>query len=139
MITPIKANEIQSRLSVHEAWIDSIRGKNGWACYNKPEEKPAHIPDVSNEERSALEVFRFCTNIPTAYFLYIDERRLAAITWTGEKLGDVSFGRKWRDNFGGTRVSIKVYAINGGVYHGTYFKSSGNYARVRLFKKVGAA
>jgi hypothetical protein len=134
MIDAYQANEIQARMTIHDAWVDSIRNKNGWASY-MPEDKPAHILDVSNAERSALEVFRFYTDIPIKYFLYIDERQHAAITWTGEKLGDVGFGREWRDNFGGKRVSINVQAINGLLYHGTYYKSSGNYARIKLAKK----
>jgi len=138
MINVHQANEIQARITVHDAWIDSIRDTNGWASY-RPEDMPAHVPDVSNDERSALEVYRFYTTRPTKYFLYIDERRRRATTFTGEKLGSVSFGREWRDNFGGTRVSINVYAINGFTYHGTYYKSSGSYARVKLFNKVGAA
>jgi hypothetical protein len=36
---------------------------------------------------------------------------------------------------GDTRVSIRVYAINGCVYHGTYYKSAGNYARVKISAK----
>jgi hypothetical protein len=134
MINAYQANEIQARVTVHNAWVDTIRGKNGWASY-MPEDKPPHIPDVSNDEVSALEVWNFYTEIPTKYFLYIDERRNAAITWTGERLGVVDFGREWRDNFGGTRVSINVHAINGCLYHGTYYKSSGNYARIKLAKK----
>jgi hypothetical protein len=134
MINVDQANEIQARMTVHDAWVDSIQDKNGWACYN-PEDKPLSIPDVSNAERSALEVWNFYTEIPTRYTLYINEAKQLATTWTGERLGVVDFGREWRDNFGGTRVSINVHAINGCLYHGTYYKSSGNYARIKLAKK----
>src|SRR5439155_26054876 len=100
----------------------------------KPRDKPADVPDVSNEERSALEVFEFVTNPPDKYFLYINEKNRTATTWPGEKLGDVSFGCEYRDNFGGERIPVNVYAINGKTYHGTYYKSSGNYARIRMKK-----
>src|SRR5215469_13279623 len=110
------------------AWVDSIRGKNGWASY-RPEDKPAHIPYVTNEERSALEVFEFITNPPDKYFLYIDEKNGTATTWMGDMLGNVSLGREYRDSFGGRRVPITVHGINCKKYHGTYYKSSGNYAR----------
>jgi hypothetical protein len=133
MITPEKANDIRTRNDALMAWVDSIRGKNGWASY-RPEDKPAHIPDVTNEERSALEVFEFVTNPPDKYFLYINEANRTATTWTGETLGQVSFGSEYRDNFGGKRAPITIRAINGRTYHGTYFKSSGDYARIRVQK-----
>lgn len=89
------------------------------------------VENMTNEERSALEVSEFKANLPDKYFLYIDENEKTATTWTGEKLGNVVFGREWCDNFGGKRQSIRIHAINGHEYAGTYFKSSGNYARVR--------
>lgn len=54
-----------------------------------------------------------------------------------EKLraGRVTFGREYRDSFGGRRVPIWIDAINGRRYAGTYFKSSGDYARVKLLKE----
>ena len=131
MITPEQAQDIRTRNAALNQWIDTIRGKNGWASY-KPEDKPANVPDVTNEERSALEVFEFVLNPPDKYFLYIKEKDHTATTWTGEKLGNVSFGREYRDNFGGKRIPINVYAINGKTYHGTYYKSSGDYARIRV-------
>src|SRR5580658_7831699 len=112
MISPQQAANIRQRIDALMAWVDSIRGKNGWASY-KPEDKPSTVPDVSNEERSALELFDFVADPPEKYFLYISETDRTATTWTGEKLGDVSFGREFRDNFGGQRVPISVHAVNG--------------------------
>ena len=97
-------------------------------------DKPPDVPDVTNEERSSLQVFDFVTNPPERYFLYIDEQKHVATTWTGETLGQVSFGREYFDNFGGKRVPVTVYALNRVVYCGTYFNSAGNYARVRASK-----
>jgi hypothetical protein len=134
MLTQDQAKDIRARNDALMLWVDSIRGKNGWASY-KPEDKPASVPDVTNDERSALEVFDFCHNPPDKYFLYIREADRTATTWTGDKLGQVHFGREFRDNFGGRRVPVTVRAINGLTYHGTYFKSSGNFARIRQSKK----
>ena len=134
MITPDQATDIRKRNDALMAWVDSIRGKNGWASY-RPEDKPANVPDVTNEERSALEVFEFCTNPPDKYFLYINREKQSATTWTGDLLGQVSFGREYRDNFGGRRVPVTVRAINGLTYHGTYYKSSGGFARIRQSKQ----
>jgi hypothetical protein len=134
MIKPQQAADIRQRNDALMAWVDSIRGKNGWASY-RPEDKPANVPDVSNEERSALEVFEFCQTPPDKYFLYIREKDHTATTWTGDALGEVSFGREWRDSFGGRRVPVTIRAINGHTYHGTYFKSSGDFARIRQSKR----
>lgn len=135
MITAEQARDIRTRYDALQVWVDSIRGKNGWASY-KPEDKPASVPDVSNEETSALEVFEFVVNPPDRYFLYIRESESLATTWTGDELGHVSFGREYRDNFGGRRVPITIRAINGRTYHGTYYKSSGDYARVKIAKRA---
>jgi hypothetical protein len=135
MITPDQAADIRTRNNALMAWVDSIRGKNGWASY-RPEDKPAHVPDVTNEERSALEVFEFCTNPPDKYLLYINHEKQAATTWTGELLGHVTFGCEYRDNFGGRRVPVWIRGINGKQYHGIYFKSSGDFARIRQSKRV---
>jgi hypothetical protein len=133
VITPEQAADIRKRNDALMTWVDSIRGKNGWASY-RPEEKPADVPNVTNDERSALEVFEFCTNPPEKYFLYISDANRTATTWTGDALGNVLFGREYRDNFGGKRVPVTVRAINGHTYHGTCFKSSGNYARIKAAK-----
>jgi len=60
-----------------------------------------------------------------------------ATTWTGEKLGDVQFGTSFRSSFGDERVSIRVYAVNGKIYAGTFYKSAGDYARVKMLKEKG--
>jgi hypothetical protein len=141
VITPEQANDIRARNEALNAWVDTIRDKrSGWASY-KPEDKPANVPDVTNDERSALEVFEFVANPPDKYFLYINEEKKTATTWTGETLGTVLFGRTYKTPaFGGwpsTRVPVTVKAINGRTYHGTYYKSSGNYARVKVSKNGG--
>lgn len=86
---------------------------------------------ISNEERSAIESYEFAHDAPLKKFLYINAEKRTATTWTGEVLGAVEFGREFRDNFGGRRVPITVRAINGWIYSGTYYKSAGDYARVK--------
>lgn len=101
-----------------------------------------NLEPVSNEERSAVEVYEFAHNIPDKYFLYVKRDSAPypggkpgygiATTWTGDKLGDVIFGTSFRSNFGDTRVPIRMRGINGRWYVGTYYESAGDYARVRL-------
>ena len=88
----------------------------------------------TNEERSAVEVYEFVHDAPDRYFVYVNKDTKEATTWTGDKLGAVVFGREYRDNFGGKRIPITVFAINGTKYHGTYYASSGDYARIKRSK-----
>lgn len=102
---------------------------NGWTSY-KPEQV-ARLNPPTNDERAQVELFDFVTNPPDRYFLYIREETREAVNFTGVRLGTVSFGREWRDNFGGTRRAVSIRSVNGVLYHGTYFKSSGDFARVK--------
>jgi hypothetical protein len=133
MLTEEEHAEIRQRINGHREWLDSIRDQNGWASY-APEDKPTDVPDATNEERSAVELYEFMTDPPARYALYINEKTRKATTWTGDILGDAYFGTEWRDNFGGLRVSIDVVGINGIHYYGTYYKSAGNYARITARK-----
>ena len=135
MITAEQAADIRLRNDALNAWVDTIRGKNGWASY-KPEDKPSDVPDVTNEERSALEVFEFCQNPPDKYFLYIREKDRTATTWTGDVLGHVPLVGSGAIALAvSSDVPVTIRAINGLTYHGTYFKSSGDFARVRQSKR----
>ena len=142
--------DLNARNARHEEWSKQYRQSNGWTVIPAGVEPPQGA-QISNEERSDLEVFEFCVAPPEKYFLYIKDNRAdyrdkfgnvppigpypgVATTWTGDYLGTVFFGTKWRDNFGGERIPVTVHARNGRTYYGTYFKSSGDYARVRLSK-----
>lgn len=91
--------------------------------------------EVTNELRSAVEIYEFCNDKPEKYFLYIKEENGTATTWTGELLGTVTFGFKFRSNFGDYRILVTVKAINGETYHGIYYTSAGSYARIKKVKK----
>ena len=90
--------------------------------------------DERNKETSTREIKKFIKTPPIKYFLYINEKDKSATTWTGEKLGSVSFGREYTSNMGDKRQSIRVRAINGKDYCGTYYKSAGDYARITVNK-----
>jgi hypothetical protein len=92
------------------------------------------VEQLTNEERSKLEVYEFCHKPPENYILYINEKESIATTWMGEKLGKVIFGKEWKSNMGDVRISIVIKAINGKTYCGTYYKSSGDFAKIRLKK-----
>jgi hypothetical protein len=127
MLTPKEYSRLRKRYAAFEAW------RGGRSSY-----PTASVPvrlRVSNAELSAIEVYEFCADKPTRYFLYINEGRRIAATWTGDPLGAVGFGSPFRANMGDLRVPITVYAINGLTYYGTYYKSAGDYARIKVAKK----
>ena len=147
-LTPEQAADIRGRIDAKSAWLRSIKRNS----YKTEELEAAGLLPVSNEETSALEVFEFIRDEPERYFGYVKcpefsgaRASFAAYsalygrtgeftTWTGDKLGVVQFGRAWRDNFSGIRVPISVKAITGDLYHGYYYASSGDFARVRKGK-----
>lgn len=90
--------------------------------------------EINNELRSKIEVWQFLHEKPKEYFLYISEKNKNATTWMGDNLGSVSFGKEHTSNFGDKRQHVTVFGINGIKYYGTYFKSSGNYARIKQLK-----
>lgn len=134
-ITKEQRDDIMAREAKFRSWL-------GTRCSYRAEEVPAGFAPPSNDERAQAELFDFVKDPPERYFLYIRAKKGThygasgeATIWTGVKLGDVQFGNTWRDNMGSTRVSISVYAVNGYTYHGTYFKSAGDYARVKMSAK----
>lgn len=94
-----------------------------------------------NAEMSKAEVEAFKGDPPERLFCYVKEYSetwagsAIATTWVGDYFGRLACGRPWKDNLGGTRVPVTLYGVNGKTYHGTYYKSSGDYARMRLAKK----
>ena len=140
ILTPAQAEALREEIKALEAWVDTKRGKNGWASY-KPEEIPTSLRNVSNSERSALECYDFARDKPEEYFCYVRKREgepWAVITWMGEALsieGTVSFGHRWRSNMGDERMSVSFKGINGEWYKGFFFAGVGGYARVRRVAK----
>lgn len=103
---------------------------------------------IDNHNRSLLEVEQFKTDVPERYFAYVrlweplmgnaqlnSNRYGEVTTWMGDFLGGIYWiGREFRSNMGDKRIPIRVRGINGRSYSGTYFKSAGDYARLRLLK-----
>lgn len=97
---------------------------------------------TTNDDISILEIYEFLRDVPEKYFVYINEAKKWAVTFVGHKLGDVVFGREYRaPSFGGVthrnatlRQPVRIHAINGRDYFGTYYKGSGSYARIKLCK-----
>ena len=88
---------------------------------------------------SAHEIYAWLYQPPVKVVAYVkvtaDRQGYGACeltTWTGETLGRGQLGRRYHT--GGcarsTRRSIRIVGTNGKHYHGTYYESSGDYARL---------
>jgi hypothetical protein len=131
MISESTYNEYKARREAYWEWAGQYVQPNGWTVIPAGVTPPAEA-NSTNEERAAMEVYEWHHDKPTEYFLYIKDR--IATTWTGEKLGTVSFKNEWRSNMGDVRISIDVRGTNGVKYHGIYYKSAGDYARITAYK-----
>lgn len=133
MLTPSIYYDLRQRINDHDTQADDImRMKNGKSYAFLTAAEAATLPQVSNAERSAVEVYEFIERPPETYFLYINRDQKTAATWTGDVLGQVTFGCAFRSNMGDKRIPITIRAINGHTYHGTFFASAGGYARVKM-------
>lgn len=131
MITTNEYQELKRLQAIYEKWAKQFLQKNGWTVIPADAIAPVKF---TNADRSAIELYEFCFNPPDKYSVYVHEIEGLATTWTGEELGRLTLGPEYQDNFGGKRQSVRITAINGREYVGTYYKSAGDYARVRLTK-----
>jgi hypothetical protein len=132
IVTIEQYKEARARLAKHNEWARQYQHKNG--CIVVPADAVSPVV-VTNDDRSAIELWEWKHNPPDKYYLYVSEEKQDAHTWTGQSLGTCRFGREWRDNFGGKRRSVTVFGNNGVKYFGTYFKSSGDYAMIKRAKR----
>ena len=134
MLTEQEYKILKARIDHFNEWVNSIRSKNGWASYRK-EDIPDHIKpsDVTNEQRSAVEVYEFVKTPPQRYLVYVKLAENRVTTWMGEELGTITeYTALYRSSFGDTRRNIWIDGINGKKYFGTYYESAGDYARIKI-------
>ena len=122
--------KLKQNQRIYKEWAQQFKKSNGWIIIPAYEETPV---EFTNNDISKIEVYEWLRDKPEKYFLYIDEKTWTATTFTGDKLGKVFHGKKYRDNFGGIRMSITIYGTNKIKYYGTYYMSSGNYARIKAY------
>lgn len=146
MITLERYQELRRKIATFDAWVDSQRNpRNGWASYRE-QDVPNHLPRVSNDERSQVEVYEFVQQRPDKYFVYVARNKCAPgvvdnkvtlTTWTGQVLGYGFLGRRYETGAGlrrSVRYPVRFTAINGDKYKGIYYASAGDYARVHRVK-----
>jgi hypothetical protein len=94
---------------------------------------------VTKREMSQMEVYDFVQDAPKKYLVFVKRNLVSAgvvdngvivTTYTGQILGYGRLGKHYF-NRNSRRYTITFTAINGVKYKGTYYASSGNYAKVR--------
>ncbi len=127
--------------------------RSGWSSL--PAGKAAH-PDYAactNDMRGQVEAFELNRDKPEKFSAYVNEstseqvyattyiacRRRDLTTWTGHKLGVVTYTGPWhRNNFGGKWRAIDVRTVWGDRYYGREYDSRQLVNLTRSRAKVAA-
>ncbi len=140
LISEEQAEDIRRREKLARSWLQKNRsGRGGWVSYDPKDPKlpPSVHRQPTNDERSELEMFEFTRNRPDRYFAYYDQTMSKVTTFTGQKLGDITWkGQIYKTGWGqGARKQrVRVRAITGDTYAGPCELDAGTYCRLR---KVG--
>ena len=87
--------------------------------------------DKKNALTSRREIAMIKKDLPSNLFVYVNLDKGIVTTWVGDKIGDIIFvGREFKSNMGDLRVPIVVNIFNK-KYKGIFFKSAGDYARIK--------
>ena len=133
MITEQDYQAIIAKRDDLKTWLDTspcvTRSHNGTLSYPS-DTLPQHC-HISNDERSAVEVYEFIRDRPHTYFAYTTPATAipqSVTTWTGEKLGTViAHGTPYISSWGDTRQQLTIIpAINGLTYSATAYFGRGN-------------
>ena len=145
MITQEQAQTIKTRFATYELARKSYDPKgyvNGRSYDSRQQleiERMSGTTLPTNQELSSVEVFEFANSAPKSFYAYVNKSTNSIETFNGDFLGNVVFGKEHKyPAFNKTfskRVPIKVNAINGLTYYGVWYKSSGNYARLKVCSK----
>lgn len=143
-MAPERFRELDARLTRNRIYWAAF-GNHSRGGSSLSAEAQAAMPDecrISNDERGELELHHFVTEAPAQLFAYVTRDRESDAwrcnTWPGQTYGRVVVGRAyecpgfWHPS---TRRSVTLYAVNGWVYSGTLYESSGDYARFRRTKQ----
>lgn len=94
-------------------------------------ERLAGAKHPTNDELGRLEAYEFVVDPPERLFAYYDDDFKHISTFGSTFLGLISHRGRERRPMGGRVVSVRVWTINGFMYHGTCNLSSGTYCRLR--------
>lgn len=106
---------------------------------------------ISNAERGELELHAFMVEAPARLFCYVardistgvgNPAPWKCVAWPGQSYGRAIVGPSYAVPAHGRRSrrrAVTLYAVNGWVYSGTLYESSGDYARLRRTKRRHSA
>lgn len=97
--------------------------------------------EITNEERSKIELYEFVHDPPEKYFAYYDKPLTKISNWMGVKLGDIisksgvyEVGFRMVTGRRGRAVNVRIKGINGVTYAGTCYLDAGDYCRMKALK-----
>ena len=118
--------------------FELYRKKTGRNWSDKEAEKKYNISkSLSNDKKSAVEVYEFKKDkSKKPYFAYMKKDKKEITTWTGQKLGDVTYlGNEYSGGMGSRRQNFRMKGIDGREWSGTFYVSSGDYVRIKPVKE----
>jgi len=120
--------EYRAKLDRANAWVDTQRGRNGWASY-RPESAPDYVNAVSNDLRSHVELFELARDKPARVVAYTAAPNLV-VNWLGVKLGTYRVRSAWRDRHGNGRRCVVCDLPGLGRYRGLTAREDGWFIRL---------
>lgn len=129
-----------SRKAYEKAKARVEASKTYWAGRRSLSTEESRRDPSSNEDRSLVEVYEFehMDAGKDGYMAYWKDGRVI-VNWMGAVLAEILHqGGSYRSPaFGGRgseRVNFRALGIDGHTYSGTYYKSSGDYVRMKRVK-----
>lgn len=144
LMTADEHKAARAKIDAVTAWLQA--GKRD--SYRPEELTAAGLVDVGNEVRGQVEIFEFLAQTDEAarkpYFAYFkdkkdDGERSMITTWMGDMIAQVVRTNEYKvPAFGSqsVRVAFRAYGIDGRLWSGTFYKSSGDYCRMRAIKPI---
>ena len=134
-------NDLRAKIRAYDNYVrKNFTNASGVACY-RPDQIP--FPEVSNEDRSKVEVYEFMNQRPDKYLLCVKldgpkSTSFTATTWAGDTLGRGNLIKKLSRKVNAfsrvTSWKVRIQGINGRTYEGTYYSHDGDYAKVQAIK-----
>jgi hypothetical protein len=118
---------LRRKINRAEKWVDSIRGRNGWASY-RPEDAPSYVNHVNNDMRQQVELFELYRDKPAQLTAYAVAGGKIT-TWPGAVIGHYRESASWRDCHNNRVRQLRVTLPGIGRYTG---RNSGDGMYINL-------
>ena len=131
--------DVKARYQRHYKAFERYRAATKMNSISDEDAKKWRVPPApSNEEVGQMEQYEFehkNKGEGGTYAGYMSKDMTRITTWMGDTLADVQWkGAEYRGNMGNRAVNFRAKGIDGKLYSGTYYKSSGDYVRMKRIK-----